>query len=199
MKDKKKVDKKEVSSFKHAKIILTNFEPGISPDADELANVVLCRIGLMPRKQGATDKMHRTLVELYERSKIAYRIKKPEKAVMTVEEMGMYAGISRQTMYDYLKRWLDISLISKASYITDGKVVVGYKLNGNTLEQAFDRAIKTISDNMDLTQKYIRELQRVIKNEKISEAQVKNGTVVQEDIEEQPLEAQEQQKTLVDA
>src|SRR3989344_5397000 len=100
---------REVIPFSPAKIILTSHEPGVTPDADELAQVILHRIGLMPRKQGATDKMHCTLVELYERSKVANRQKKPEQAVMTVEEMGMFAGISRQTMYDYLKRWLDIS------------------------------------------------------------------------------------------
>lgn len=160
--------------FSPAKIILTSHEPGVTPDADELAQVILHRIGLMPRKQGATDKMHCTLVELYERSKIANRQKKPEQAVMTVEEMGMFAGISRQTMYDYLKRWLDISLIVKTSYITDGRVVIGYKLNGNTLEQAFDRAMRRIQENMELTQRYIRELQRIIKNEKIADAQAKN-------------------------
>lgn len=167
----------------------------MSPEADELAMIVLARIGLTPRKQGATDKMHRTLVELYERSKIAYRQKHPEKAVMTVEEMGMYAGITRQTMYDYLKRWLDIALIIKTSYITDRKVIIGYKLNGNTLEQAFEHAMRRIQENMDLTQKYIRELQRIIKNEKIAEAQAKNSAVDEDAGEQQMV----QQKVSADA
>lgn len=161
-------------NFRTAKIILTNHEPGISANSEELAKILLCRIGLMPRKSGSTDKMHRTLLELYERTKHAYRFKRPEKAVMTVEEMGMYAGITRQTMYDYLKRWIDISLIIKTSYISGGKVTIGYKLNGNTLEQAFDRVVNTIRGNLDLTQRYIRELQRLVKNEKIAESQQKN-------------------------
>ena len=65
------------------------------PSSQELAMIVLSRIGLMPRKKGATDKMHRVLLELYERAKVSYRKKQPHIAVMTVEEMAMYAGISR--------------------------------------------------------------------------------------------------------
>ncbi len=57
---------------------------------------------------------------------------------MTVEEMGSYAGITRQTMYDYLKRWLALDIIIKTSYIgSNQKVVIGYKLNGNNIESAF--------------------------------------------------------------
>ncbi len=161
-------------TFKSEKIVLNGIEPSINPDSDEMANVVLSRIGLLPRKKGATDKMHRTLLEMYERAKQSYRTKKPELSVMTVEEMGMHAGITRQTMYDYLRRWTEINLIVKTSYISDGKVVVGYKLNGNTIEQAFEKAMSTIKQNMDATQRYIRELQRLVKNEKIAETQTLN-------------------------
>ena len=143
----------------------------MNPTSDELAATILARIGLMPRKQGATDKMHRVLLELYERAKQAYRKKQPEAAVMTVEEMGYHAGISRQTMYDYLNRWTSLNIINKTSFITNGKVTIGYKLTGNTLEQAFERVMGRIRTNMDLTQRYIRELQRLVKNEKISDAQ----------------------------
>jgi hypothetical protein len=89
---------------------------------------------------------------------------------MTVEEMGYHAGITRQTMYDYLKRWTNLAIITKTSYITQGKVVIGYRLNGSTLEQAFERATVQIQQNLQLTHKYIVELQRLIKNEKISQA-----------------------------
>ncbi len=164
----------EVIRFKSEKIVLNGIEPSINPTSDEMANVVLSRIGLLPRKKGATDKMHRALLEMYERAKKSYRTKKPELAVMTVEEMGMHAGITRQTMYDYLRRWTEINLIVKTSYIYDGKVVVGYKLNGNTIEQAFEKAMGTIKSNMDATQRYIRELQRLVKNEKIAETQATN-------------------------
>ncbi len=90
---------------------------------------------------------------------------------MTVEEMGLFAGITRQTMYDYLRRWLSLNLISKTSYIKDSKVIIGYKLNGNTLENAFEKAHQTIQNNLVLTQNLIKELQKKIKNEKISNAQ----------------------------
>ena len=48
------------------KIILTNVEPDINATADELANVVIWRLGLMPRKKGSTEKMNKVLIELYE-------------------------------------------------------------------------------------------------------------------------------------
>ncbi len=151
------------------KIILTDIEPGINPSSDELANVVVTRLGLMPRKKGSTEKMNMVLVELYERAKKAYREKKPTEAVMTVEEMALLAGITRQTMYDYLKRWLAIDFIAKTSFIgRENKVVVGYKLNGNTLENAFEKAKAKINSNLDFTLKYILELQKTVKNEKIS-------------------------------
>ena len=100
--------------------------------------------------------------------KKANQNKKPEEAVMTVEEMGAFAGITRQTMYDYLKRWTHLDLIVKTSYIYEGKVVIGYKLNGLTLENAFEKAFVKIKNHMEATQKYVRELQKTIKNEKLS-------------------------------
>jgi hypothetical protein len=116
--------------------------------------------------------MHRTLIELYERAKKAGKNKNPTLAIMTVEEMGAYAGITRQTMYDYLKRWLQLDLISKTSFVgPDQKVVVGYKLNGNTIEAAFQKASVKIRNNLDQTIRYVTELQRVLKNEKISQSQ----------------------------
>lgn len=153
------------------KIVLTNVEPGMNPSADELAMTVLSRIGLMPRKSGSTEKMHNVLLELYERSKVANREKKPEAAVITVEEMAVHAGITRQTMYDYLGRWLDLNLITKTSYIKEGKVIIGYKLNGTTLETAFERAVQQVSSHLASTQKYIQELQKMVKNAKISQSQ----------------------------
>lgn len=166
-----KLKTKEVKPFKKNKIIIQDHEPSINPTSEELAAIILARIGLMPRKQGSTDKMHRVLLELYERAKQSYRQKKPELAVMTVEQMGCYAGISRQTMYDYLNRWTTLNIINKTSYIANSKVTIGYKLTGNTLEQSFEKVMNRIKINMELTQRYIRELQRLVKNEKISETQ----------------------------
>ena len=153
------------------KIILTEIEPGMNANSEELAKVIVSRLGLSPRKEGSTDKMYRTLVELYERSKMANREKNAELSVMTVDDMGYFAGITRQTMYEYLKRWMALNIIVKTSYIKEGKVVIGYKLNGNTLEQAFQKAMQKINNNMDTTLKYIKELQRIVKNEKLSGAQ----------------------------
>ncbi|NQV08524.1 hypothetical protein HQ529_01580 [Candidatus Woesearchaeota archaeon] len=156
------------------KIILTDVEPGMNPKSDELADVIITRMGLMPRKKGSTEKMNAVLMELYERAKKAHRERKPTEAVMTVEEMGVFAGITRQTMYDYLKRWLDLEMITKTSYIgADEKVVIGYKLSGNTLENAFEKARTKIKNNLEFTLRYIQEFQKILKNEKISRAQKK--------------------------
>ncbi|MFC1728217.1 hypothetical protein ACFLZ7_01985 [Nanoarchaeota archaeon] len=171
-----------------AKIIITDHEPGMNPTSDELSRVILARIGLMPRKQGSTDKMHNVLLELYEKAKLSQREKRPESAVMTVEEMGVFAGITRQTMYDYLKRWLDLNMIVKTSYINEGKVIIGYKLNGNTLESAFEKATQKINNHMETSMKLVSELQKLVKNEKIAktqkgriEEQSENSTVISEE------------------
>lgn len=169
------VEQKEVNKFR-MKVVLTNHEPGLSPSSEELAKVILARIGLEPRKTGSTDRMHSVFIEMYERSKQANRDKKPEAAVMTVEEMGVFAGITRQTMYDYLKRWLALQLIIKTSYIKDGKVIIGYKLNGATLDSAFEKAVQTVSNNLQTTQRYVQELQKLLKNDKIR-ASVKEKNV----------------------
>ena len=154
------------------KIILTDQEPGMNPDSKELANVLVNRMGLMPRKKGSTDKMHRTLLEFYERSKKAAKNKDQRLALITVEEMAFFAGIKKQTMYDYLGRWLELNLIVKTSYINqEGKAVQGYRLNGNTLEDAFEKTQAKIRTNLEFTAKYIKELQRIVKNEKIRDAQ----------------------------
>lgn len=158
-------------SLAQQKIVLTNAKPSMNPTSLELADVILNRIGLNPRKSGSTDKMQATLLQMYEKMKIANREKNPEYSVMTVEEMAIFAGISRQTMYEYLNRWLDLQLIIKTSYIKDRKVIIGYKLNGNTLELAFEKAIQAININLEETQDYIKELQKLLKNEKISQTQ----------------------------
>lgn len=151
------------------KIILTSPEPSIGATSEDLANIIVNRMGVMPRKKGATEKMNQVLLELYERTKAANRDKNPRAAVMTVEEMAGVAGITRQTMYDYLKRWLVIDMLTKTSYIDgENKAIIGYRLNGTTIESAFDKAKAKINNNLELTTKYIQELQRVVKNEKLS-------------------------------
>lgn len=155
----------------HNKFILHNIEPNINPSSEELADVIVQRIGLMPRKKGSTEKMNMVLLEIYEKSKRANREKSPREAIMTVEEMAMHAGITRQTMYDYLKRWLFLELITKTSFVDqNNSVIIGYKLNGNTLESAFEKTRAKIANNMEYTMKYIQELQKTVKNEKISKA-----------------------------
>ncbi len=165
------------------KFVLTNKEPGISPSSEELAKIILARIGLEPRKLGSTENMHKVFLMLYEKQKQANKEKKTEIAVMTVEEMGLFAGITRQTMYDYLKRWLALNMITKTSYIKDGKVIIGYKLNGSTLESAFEKAMQTITNNMQTTQRYIQELQKILKNEKISQS-IKERSSEDNDLEQ---------------
>ena len=75
-------------------------------------------------------------------------------------------------MYEYLGRWTTLDLIIKATYIDqDSKVIIGYKLNGNTLENAFEKVKAKINNNLQMTEKYLQELQKIVKNEKISRSQ----------------------------
>ncbi|RLE45762.1 hypothetical protein DRJ22_03620 [Candidatus Woesearchaeota archaeon] len=147
-------------------IQLNKTEP-IGKEKEELAKVLLARFGLLPRKKDGIAKFDKLLLELYERKKQANREKKPETAVMPVEEMALYAGIKRQTMYDYLKRWLDLQILKKTSFVSEGKVVIGYELNGNNLEGAFRKAEATIKAHIDTSFRIIEELQLEIKKEKL--------------------------------
>lgn len=134
---------------------------------DDIAKTLLARFGLVPRKKDGNAQMHKLLLELSERKKAANREKKPELAVMPVEDMGTFAGIKRQTMYEYLHRWLDLNILKKTSFVSNGKVVIGYELNGTNLEGAFRKAESTIKTHLDDSFKLIELLQNEIKKEKL--------------------------------
>ena len=142
----------------------------LNPTAEDYAKTISARLGIIPKKKGATESMHKLLIELYERRKVSNQEKKPEIAIMTVEEMAMFAGIKRQTMYDYLNRWLRINLIKKSSYIKNGKIIRGYMLNGTTLEDAYNKVINEVNLFFEKTKKMIVEFQKKLKNEKISKS-----------------------------
>ncbi len=134
---------------------------------EDIAKTILARFGLLPRKKDGNAQMHKLLLELLERKKAANREKKPEAAVMPVEDMGLFAGIKRQTMYEYLHRWLDLNILKKTSFVSNGKVVIGYELNGTNLEGAFRKAEATIKTHLDYSFKLIEKLQNEIKKEKL--------------------------------
>jgi hypothetical protein len=144
-------------------------EPLPDADTEEIARVLLARFGLLPRKKDGQARMQKLLLELYERKKSANRERKPEGAVMTVEEMGVFAGIKRQTMYDYLGRWLSLSLLKKTSFVASGKVVIGYEINGTNLESAFKKAENTIRNHVEQSLDIVRSLQNEVKREKIKQ------------------------------
>ncbi len=152
------------------KIQFKQQEP-IDNSTEELAKTLLTRFGLVPRKKDATAKFHTLVLELYERKKQANRERKPELAVMPVEEMGLFSGIKRQTMYDHLRRWLDLQILKKTSFVANGKVVIGYELNGNNLEGAFRKAEYVVKNHLEQSFKLIEELQNEIKKEKIKASQ----------------------------
>jgi hypothetical protein len=164
------------------KIHLEIVEPLPDAKPEEIARIVLARFGLLPRKKDGTAQMHKLLLELYERKKAANRDKKPEAAVMTVEDMGVFAGIKRQTMYDYLGRWLVLNLLKKTSFVSSGKVVIGYELNGGNLEAAFKKAELYLKNHTEYTINLIKDLQNEIKKEKIKAA------VQDDDDEPEPTE-----------
>ena len=160
-------------------ILLENVEPLPGSTSEELAKIITTRFGLTPRKKDGNAKIYTILLELYEKKKTSNRDKKPEAGLMTVEEMALYAGIKRQTMYDYLHRFLDLNIIKKISFVNQGKVIIGYELNGNTLEQSFRKAEQTIHNNLETSFKIINEIQGTIKKEKLRQ---KTGEV--EDVSE---------------
>lgn len=149
------------------KIELKHMNPGHGADSEELSKVVLARFGLIPRKKDAKAGFHKLILELYERKKQANKEKKPELAVMTVDEMGMYAGIKRQTVYDYLKRWLMLQILKKTTFVQNGAVVAGYELNGSNLENTFRKAEIVINGHVEQSIELVKELQNEIKKEKL--------------------------------
>jgi hypothetical protein len=149
------------------KIELDLIEPVERASSNELAKIILARLGLLPRKKDALANFHKLLIELYERKKIANRDRKPELAVMTVEEMGIHAGIKRQTMYDHLNRWLLLNVLKKTSFVSDGKIITGYELNGSNPESAFKKAEYVIQSHLATTFEIIKEFQNELKKDKL--------------------------------
>lgn len=152
------------------KIELDLVEPVENASSDELAKIILARLGLMPRKNDALAKFHNLLIELYERKKQANKEKRPELAVMTVEEMGIQAGIKRQTMYDHLSRWLILNVLKKTSFVSEGKIITGYELNGQNLEAAFKKAEYFVQSHLSTTLDIIKQFQNEVKKEKLRNA-----------------------------
>lgn len=149
------------------KIQLEQKEALDDSESEEIAKVLLARFGLSPRKKDCNAQMHRLILELYERKKEANKEKRPETAVMPVENMAFFAGIKRQTMYEYLHRWLDLQILKKTSFVSQGKVVIGYELNGTTLENAFRKAEAVIKGHLEQSFRIIEHLQNEIKKEKL--------------------------------
>ena len=74
-------------------------------------------------------------------------------------------------------------MIIKMSYVLpNNNVVIGYKLNGPTLEHAFERARTKVHDHLNKTHSFILELQKIVKNEKISQKMTQN---MQQNIQKQ--------------
>lgn len=134
---------------------------------DEIARVIIKRLGLGPRKINSKIEIHKLLIEFYERSKKSNQEKQAEIAILTIDEIKDILNLTRQTSYDYINRWLEIRIITKMSYTKNGKLIKGYKLNGPTLEAAFIKCVSTIKEMLDETNDLIHELQKSIKNEKI--------------------------------
>ena len=152
------------------KFQLDHLEPMPDASTDEIARTILARFGLLPRKKDGQARMHSLLLELSERKKASNREKKPEIAVMTVEDMGVFAGIARQTMYEYLNRWLDLNILKKTSFVSSGKVVIGYELNGPTMEGAFKKAEQILSNHVQLSLDLVRRLQTDVKRDKLKKS-----------------------------
>ncbi len=151
------------------KIQLEHNELSDEETPEHIARTLLARFGLLPRKKDGAAALHILLLELYERKKKANRERQPQAAVMPVEHMAAFAEISRQTMYEYLHRWIDLAILKKTTFVADGKVTIGYELNGQNIEGAFRKAEVTIKNHLEYSFKLIDLLQREIKKEKIIE------------------------------
>lgn len=149
------------------KFELEHIEPLPDADTEEITRIILARFGLLPRKSDGIAKMHNLLSEISERKKQSNREKKPELAVLPVEEMALHAGIKRQTMYDYLNRWLKLNILKKTSFVSNGKVIIGYELNGSNLESAFRKAEMAIRNHTEESVELVKRLQNEIKREKL--------------------------------
>lgn len=149
------------------KIELKYMNPGEGANSEELSKVILARFGLVPRKKDAKAGFHKLLLEMYERKKTSNNEKKPELAVLGVEEMGAISGIKRQTMYDYLRRWTSLQILKKTTLVSNGVVMSGYELNGVNLEASFKKAEAIIQDHVNKSIDIVKELQNEIKKEKL--------------------------------
>lgn len=146
---------------------LRKLNPGPTPSKEELATVILGRIGLLPKKNDAKAGFHSLLLELYERKKQSVKLNKPEVALFTIEEMASLSGIKRQTFYDYLSRWVSLGIIKKATYIKDNTRIRGYELSGNNIDAAFKKVRNNIDDHLETTRDIISTLQNEIKKDKL--------------------------------
>ena len=149
------------------KFELEHIEPLPDATTEEITRIVLARFGLLPRKSDGIAKMHNLLSELSERKKQSNREKKPEAAVLPVEEMALHAGIKRQTMYDYLSRWTKLNVLKKTSFVSNGKVIIGYELNGSNLESAFRKAEMSIRNHCEESIELVKKLQNEVKRDKL--------------------------------
>jgi len=149
------------------KFELKHVNPSPGADQKELSNVVLARFGLIPRKKDAKAAFNKLLLEFYERKKQSLKDKKPELAIMSIDEMALYSNIKRQTMYDYLKRWLSLALIKKASFARGNSIIRGYELNGSNLENAFRKAETIVQQHILRSIDYINDLQNEVKKDKL--------------------------------
>jgi len=145
-------------------------KPTNNADPLELIRCILSRFGLLPRKKGAKINIDKLILELYEAKKRAYKDKNPNLAIMTVEEMAGFAGVSRQTMYDYLYRFLQLNILKKTTYIGKSQLIVGYELSGPNLESSFSKASEMIEEQLKTSINLIKELQNEIKKEKLKHA-----------------------------
>lgn len=146
---------------------LKKLNPGPNPTKEELASVILGRVGLLPKKRDAKAGFNKLLLELYERKKKAVRENRPEIALFKIEEMASIAGIKRQTFYDYLGRWTSLGIIKKETYLRDTSKLRGYELAGNNIEHAFKKIKNYFDEHLESTRSMIITLQSEIKKEKL--------------------------------
>ena len=84
-------------------------------------------------------------------------------------------------MYEYLNRFLDLDLVKKISFVSQGKVVIGYEMNGTNLEGAFRKAEVRVRNHIEQSFNIIEQIQKEVKKEKIIASSKKEAYSHQQD------------------
>ena len=100
----------------------------------------------------------------------------------TSESISIAAyDFEKQTYKQFFNgRWLQLGILKKTSFVSNGKVIIGYELNGPNLEASFKKAQTVLHNHAETSIQIVRDLQTTIKKEKLKA----NPRLIDEDTSE---------------